>query len=76
MTFALMEEKELDDNEKKKLRRRRRRRGGIQRGLFEGKELKDFIDDNLIEESEGQDKSDNKEFDDRLEDDYDLTEEK
>ena len=47
-----------------------------QRGLFEGKELKDFIDDNLIEESEGQDKSDNKEFDDRLEDDHDLTEEK
>ncbi|XP_017793154.1 PREDICTED: transcription elongation factor SPT6-like isoform X2 [Habropoda laboriosa] len=86
------EEEELDDNEKKKLKKIK----AVEESEEEEEEddedrlreeLKDLIDDNPIEESEGEDsdasggskkrkKSDDEDFDDRLEDeDYDLIEE-
>ncbi|KAG5326675.1 SPT6H factor, partial [Acromyrmex heyeri] len=84
-------EEELDQNEKKKLRKLK----AVEESDDEEEddedqlreELKDLIDDNPIEESEGEDsdgsnhhkkrkKSDDEDFDDRLEDeDYDLIEE-
>ncbi|XP_053983538.1 transcription elongation factor SPT6-like isoform X1 [Hylaeus volcanicus] len=86
------EEEELNDNEKKKLKKLK----AVEESEEEEEEddedrlreeLKDLIDDNPIEESEGEDsdgsgaskkrkKSDDEDFDDRLEDeDYDLIEE-
>ncbi|XP_078047458.1 transcription elongation factor SPT6 isoform X1 [Augochlora pura] len=86
------EEEELNENEKKKLKKIK----AVEESEEEEEEddedrlreeLKDLIDDNPIEESEGEDsdgsgtskkrkKSDDEDFDDRLEDeDYDLIEE-
>ncbi|KOX79279.1 Transcription elongation factor SPT6 [Melipona quadrifasciata] len=86
------EEKELDDNEKKKLKKIKAMEESDEEEEEDDEdrlreELKDLIDDNPIEESEGEDsdasggskkrkKSDDEDFDDRLEDeDYDLIEE-
>ncbi|XP_046421769.1 transcription elongation factor SPT6 [Neodiprion fabricii] len=85
------EEEELDHNEKKKLKKIKAVEESDEddeddEDRFQG-ELEDLIDDNPIEESEGEDsdgsggskkrkKSDDEDFDDRLEDeDYDLIEE-
>ncbi|XP_012145851.2 transcription elongation factor SPT6 isoform X1 [Megachile rotundata] len=86
------EEEELDDNEKKKLKKIKAVAESEEEEEEDDEdrlreELKDLIDDNPIEESEGEDsdasgtskkrkKSDDEDFDDRLEDeDYDLIEE-
>lgn len=86
------EEEELDDNEKKKLKKIKAVAESDEEEEEDDEdrlreELKDLIDDNPIEESEGEDsdasgaskkrkKSDDEDFDDRLEDeDYDLIEE-
>ncbi|XP_031835725.1 transcription elongation factor SPT6 isoform X1 [Nomia melanderi] len=86
------EEEELDENEKKKLKKIKAVEESDEDEEEDDEdrlreELKDLIDDNPIEESEGEDsdgsgtskkrkKSDDEDFDDRLEDeDYDLIEE-